>query len=152
MKRWIAVSGIFGALLLGGIVTTTAAGAKQETKYYLGKGDTKGSGLRFIVRNGAVRETLTDTGPLQCGGRRVSVFKSFGAAELHGTKFRRKAIRPEESKDKFLVAGHVRGDAASGRLRSILGDECNSGTIHWEAKRVSRKQYRKHCHCIKPRQ
>lgn len=140
-KRSIAV---LVALMLVGILAPSAGAEldNSNTRYYVGKDEGEGYNISFVVRAGAVRETLAGGGPLRCNGRRTRIFKSWGAMELKGNAFQRTVAFEDQPGSRFTIAGHVRGATAGGRLRNRTEDGCDTGALRWQAERVSREEFK----------
>lgn len=152
IKPLVRAAAVAAALAL--MASPAPAKNQPGTKYFYGKGDAKGSDITFAVSDGKVRKALAGTGKVKCspeGGTKI--FKAWGGAILNGHAFKRKL---DERGARFVFAGKVYGADANGRMAARIvdseGNVCDSGTVRWQAHRVSHEEWKKHRHgySVKP--
>jgi hypothetical protein len=120
-----------------------AASSASAASYYVARAQPHDAKISFRVQHGTVDAGFTQTRDLTCGRRHFdTVSAGFDNAALRAGKFKTGEHNQRRHYRKVL-AGHIDGDSATGRTRIKTSNGCETGSIKWEAKRVSKARWQK---------
>ncbi len=138
MRKLTLVAVLFGVL---GFAASSASAAT----YYVARAQPHDAKISFRVKHGTVDAGFTLTkGNFTCDGHHFdTVSAGFNPAKL-GEARRFKALDHNARRHtRVLLAGQIRGETAFGRTRIKSQNGCETGSIHWVAKRVSKARWQK---------